>query len=174
MTGEGCVTRIRFDSTDPSNAKYAEEDLSKLPTKRWSLQYPMFGVRRINCSNENTVNPSDDCRGSSGHRYHAGVLAQLVTVEPEKRSVTERVSKNNFSKTREIMSCDPPVARTYEKKYQWCLATEAFLSWKRLIDAKRKARRVDEKERYKRLSTLSTRAWQRYLRRWLRARSLPE
>lgn len=68
--------------------------------------------------------------------------------------------------------CDPSPARPNEKKYQWRLATEAFLAWKRLADAKQKASRAGEEERYHRLTTLSTKAWRRYVRRWSSARSL--
>jgi hypothetical protein len=72
-----------------------------------------------------------------------------------------------------MMSCDSASEQSYEQKYQWCLATEAFLGWKELIDAKQKASKAGEKERYHRLSTLSTKAWRRYVRRWSCARSLP-
>jgi len=69
---------------------------------------------------------------------------------------------------------DPASARVDKASYNWRLTTEAFLVWRQLIEAKQRAWKADEKERYHRLVTLSTKAWQRYVRRWLRARSLPQ
>jgi len=72
---------------------------------------------------------------------------------------------------KEIISRDPADALPNEKRYKWRLAMEAFLGWKRLIDARQAASRANEKERYRRLATLSTKAWQRYLRRWANAKA---
>ena len=72
---------------------------------------------------------------------------------------------------KEIISRDPGDALPNDKKYNWRLAMEAFLGWKRLIDARQAASRANEKERYRRLSRLSTRAWHRYVRRWENAKA---
>jgi hypothetical protein len=69
-------------------------------------------------------------------------------------------------------SSDP--AGADNASYSWRLTTEAFLVWKRLIEATQRAWKAEKKERYHRLVTLSTKAWQRYVRRWSRARNLPQ
>jgi hypothetical protein len=71
------------------------------------------------------------------------------------------------------MGGDSPARQPDNEKDQWRLATDAFLNWKRLADAKRTAKRAGEKQRCERLATLSIKAWQRYVRRWSHARTLP-
>jgi hypothetical protein len=66
---------------------------------------------------------------------------------------------------------NPTEARLESKNYEWQLVTDAFLTWKLVSDAKRQANKARQKERYDRLSKLSTKAWQRYLRRRALARN---
>jgi hypothetical protein len=71
-------------------------------------------------------------------------------------------------------SSDPAGAQLDSVTNNWSLTTEAFLAWKQLIEAQQRAWKADEKDRYHRLVTLSTKAWQRYVRRWSCAKSLPQ
>ncbi len=57
---------------------------------------------------------------------------------------------------------------------RWRLAREAFLSWKRFGDAERSAYKAGDKDRQARLLNIKRRAWKRYQRRWVDAKSSVE
>ena|SRR6476620_10580064 len=84
------------------------------------------------------------------------------------RECFERLKAQEESE--EITRCDPTGSRLDNEPDKWRLVTDAFLDWKLMVDEKRRAKKAGEQERSDRLSALSTKAWQRYVRRWSSAR----
>lgn len=66
---------------------------------------------------------------------------------------------------------DRAVRSIHKQFVVWELVIEAFKTWKKLSDAKEVARKSDDQTRSNRLEKLTWSAWQRFARRWKRAKS---